>query len=376
MHKSSAEKVKPIAYSCRHIGNRQDSCTSKMGSSGRKKLVKRLVLAAAGVIAGLVCAELAVRAAGIAPEVSQIRLGRFRLSTNPKLGYEPVPDLGFYGEKPLFHQYRGKSNRLGFRDVDHELEKPPGVYRILILGDSIAQGLNVKEYHETFPAQLQHTLSRGGFNVEVLNFAVAGYNTQQEVEILKEKGLQYEPNLVLVAYCLNDRWRNDGSILKNLMLKERKTVDTAELGENHLLKSALYRFIRFGIFRSDPRDEEGDKEKAKIFKALGKDTVDQSFRELARLSGEHGFDVLVALFPRFVDNPDEYGDMEKHEKVRGICEELGFRYLDLLETFQKAYRIEGKELWTDSFHPDAKGHRYAALAMGAFIAKKILEQKK
>ena len=39
---------------------------------------------------------------------------------------------------------------------------------------------------------------------EVLNMGVEGYNSIQELEVLKVKTIKYNPDLVIVYYCLND----------------------------------------------------------------------------------------------------------------------------------------------------------------------------
>lgn len=179
-------------------------------------MLKKLVLSLASLLVALLAAELLIRVAGAAPEVSVIRKGRFQLSRNPKIGYEPVPDLRYEGEDLSFFDYQGASNSAGFRDVEHAVAKPSGVYRVVVLGDSIAAGLRVERYEDTFPAILEKLLRERGLNAEVINLAVSGYNTQQEVELFKEKGLRYRPDLVLVAYSLTDRERVDGDILKTL----------------------------------------------------------------------------------------------------------------------------------------------------------------
>ena len=61
---------------------------------------------------------------------------------------------------------------------------------------------------EAFPAQLEQLLKQQGVAAEVLSFAVSGYNTRQEVATLAGRGLAFHPDLVLLAYCLNDR-QND-----------------------------------------------------------------------------------------------------------------------------------------------------------------------
>ncbi len=75
-----------------------------------------------------------------------------------------------------------------------------------VLGDSIAFGYWVAE-EDAFARQLELLLgeSRGeGPPVEVLNFGVPGYNLGQEIETLRSRVLAFEPDVVVLAFCLND----------------------------------------------------------------------------------------------------------------------------------------------------------------------------
>lgn len=62
-----------------------------------------------------------------------------------------------------------------------------------------------KTHDNSYPARLQHHLrALSGENVTVLNFGVPGYNMAQELEVLKRKALTFEPDLVVLQYCVND----------------------------------------------------------------------------------------------------------------------------------------------------------------------------
>ncbi len=85
-------------------------------------------------------------------------------------------------------------NSAGFRDREYPLEKPAGTFRILLLGDSHTFGFGIPlEKH--FSKILEGYFAR----VEVLNMGVNGYGVDQELLLLREKGLAYQPDLV-VAY--------------------------------------------------------------------------------------------------------------------------------------------------------------------------------
>lgn len=328
-------------------------------------MIQKLGLSLASLLLALLAAELLVRLLDAAPEVAVIRKGRFQLSRNPRIGYEPIPNLDYAGQELSFYDYQGKSNSLGYRDVEHAAAKPPGVYRIVVLGDSVAAGLRVERFEDTFPAVLQKLLRARGLNAEVINLSVSGYNTRQEVETLKDRGLRFDPDLVLLAYTLNDRERLDGGILRKLLAEERSGGAVSALrADPTLVKSALYRFLRFRLLASHaPSEEEGRRRE----ELISGDTVAESFHDLAGLSRREGFDVLVVVFPRFVRWYTRYGYLDQHEFVAGLSREHGFRHLDLLSAFPACKAVAGGPLGADNFHPTARGHRCAAETMAEEI---------
>jgi lysophospholipase L1-like esterase len=95
----------------------------------------------------------------------------------------------------------------GFRDRLHALEKPAGVYRIAVIGDSAAEALQI-DMKSTFWWQLQEKLRScpglGGREVEALNFSASGYGTAQEALLLESSAIRYKPDLVLLAFAGND----------------------------------------------------------------------------------------------------------------------------------------------------------------------------
>ena len=328
-------------------------------------MLRKLALSLAALLLGLLAAEALVRVVSAAPEVAAVQKGRFRLSDNPRLGYEPAP-LAYDGEDLSFYDYRGASNRLGYRDVDHPVAKPAGIYRIAVLGDSVGAGFGVERLEDTFPRRLETLLRARGARAEVLNFSVSGYDTRQEVETLKVKALAFAPDLVLLAYCLNDRERNDGDILATLLAeqKARGAAVTASSAANPLLlRSALYRFLRFRAFppattapEASPLPPAGDEQ--------GEGGSDQAFAELASLRERHGFEILVAVFPKLQGErrPAE------HAYVQGLSARHGFQHLDLRAAFRACRQTTAEPLAIDSYHPTAAGHRCAAAAMAEAVA--------
>jgi lysophospholipase L1-like esterase len=118
-------------------------------------------------------------------------------SDRPGLAYELAPNLDCTARG-----MRIVTNSLGMRD-DEPRDRGDGHVRIAVLGDSMTFGFGVQQ-GEDFPAQLERMLAERSPPVEVLNFGVGGYSLEDELATLRAKVLPLEPDLVVVAYCLND----------------------------------------------------------------------------------------------------------------------------------------------------------------------------
>jgi hypothetical protein len=93
------------------------------------------------------------------------------------------------------------TNSRGLRDDEHEYDPAPGVFRIVLLGDSFMDAYQVP-LERSVSKLLEHELGPG---VEVINLGVRGYSPLQSYLALREIGLRYKPDLVLFAcYPLND----------------------------------------------------------------------------------------------------------------------------------------------------------------------------
>lgn len=98
------------------------------------------------------------------------------------------------------------TNSLDWRDKERTVKKPDSVTRIAVLGDSYIEGSQVND-DQTFTRQLEQMLPPGKF--EVLNFGLSSIGTVQE-RILYEKLVKnYDPDIVIVAFYMNDVRNND-----------------------------------------------------------------------------------------------------------------------------------------------------------------------
>jgi len=108
-------------------------------------------------------------------------------------------------------------NRYGVRQGDRAPAKPPGTFRVAVLGDSFIEAFQVSD-EQTFCAQLERRLQDCSAltdrRVEVLNFGVSGYGTAQQLLMLRHYVWQYQPDVVVLAFFPGNDLRNNSAELE------------------------------------------------------------------------------------------------------------------------------------------------------------------
>jgi len=96
-------------------------------------------------------------------------------------------------------------NSTGMHDTEHPPAKPANTYRILMLGDSFVQAVQVREgetAHQVLEEELDHQTSSQ--QVEVLSAGVGGWGTGQQLLYYRHEGRHYQPDLVLLMFFLGN----------------------------------------------------------------------------------------------------------------------------------------------------------------------------
>jgi hypothetical protein len=97
-----------------------------------------------------------------------------------------------------------RNNRWGFRERDFDPIRPPRTYRIAVIGDSLAFGQGISE-DERFSNLIEKRLNESGKGrYEVLNFALPGAETDDELAFLIRAVLTARPDYVLLQWYTND----------------------------------------------------------------------------------------------------------------------------------------------------------------------------
>lgn len=149
-------------------------------------------------------------------EMSALKGELYMTSKNHILRYELKPNTTV-GQAAI--------NSDGLRDKEYARDKPEGVFRIIVLGDSETFSASLP-LEDTMPKKLEYVLNENcqGQKFEVLNMGVQGYNTIQELEMLRYKGLKYNPDLVILYYTFNDPDYPEYYFKKNFFNRNFQTV--------------------------------------------------------------------------------------------------------------------------------------------------------
>ena len=151
-------------------------------------------------------------------EVSLFFVGVSRPRKNPPQIFEYDQLLG-WRKKPHFsgtwqmgeYTISEQINSHGNRGPECSYAKDHDVYRILVLGDSFAEGIGV-EFEQIFSEILKRKLnaqSRQGRCYDIINTGTSGYGTDQELLYFQTEGKKYDPDLTILMFCYNDVWYNN-----------------------------------------------------------------------------------------------------------------------------------------------------------------------
>ncbi len=166
-----------------------------------------------GLVLALALIEIAGRAAlGFEP------LPGWAQDFYSRVGYELRPHEAYtYASSDGEFENEVRTNARGLHDVEHALDKPPGVFRILILSDSYGQAREVP-IEANFARRLEAALDEdapAGRTFEVINAGQFGLGTTQEYLYYTVEGRRYDPDLVLVGfYAGNDVVDNHAPLIK------------------------------------------------------------------------------------------------------------------------------------------------------------------
>ena len=342
----------------------------------RNRHFARLVLMLVATVVVLLVAEALIRMLGRAPDVKPIWIttqeSTYQRSTNPILSFELKPN--YRNDDPDLIQTYARTNAHGFRDRERTSAKPTGTRRIILLGDSVVEGVGVPDY-ETMSRHLERLYPDG--STEVLNFGVSGYCTLAEIELLETKGLAFDPDIVILVFVDNDfhNFNREGFALG--------PIERPALVKHLFLRSHFFRLlaVRANLFHFGAEVDPVARNRS----ATGDNNVVEGLARMRDLAEQHGFLPLVAVWPAFLDEgirdphpmPDDPQDLviERLARMNAIPTARLSQFF-LLASRNAVGDASPRLLYTigDELHPSPAGNRIAAAALESIVSQLELNE--
>lgn len=258
--------------------------------------------------------------------------------TNDNLITELVPSTTID-----YNGTRMSINRWGMRDKDYEQIPAPNTYRVALTGPSFVMGLGVAD-NEGFEWLLEERLNREYAGnpysrYEILDFAVPGYSAIQDLMLLEQKAVSFQPN----ALFFMAHQREEESVV--LYVADRLSLQI-DLPYPELTEMARRAGIEPGV-----RKEEA----ARLLQPQGTEILSWTYRRIVEVSRAKG------ILPVWIFMPTLENALQEEEVVRlkQVAADAGFIVLDLSDAYANQDLDSLVVAYWDK-HPNAKGHSLIA----------------
>lgn len=290
-------------------------------------------------------------------------------------------------------------NSIGSRGQEFSIEKPAGEKRIICVGDSYTYGWGVDDSN-TYPAHLQKLMEKDHLNVRVINFGCNGHTILHELNLIKNYGLKFKPDYIIVATSLDTDFADIDNLEYNLGYMPapgynfiKYCIRKTAIG-NILLKRWNSEKVKDIISRNRKAHKTNSKNVTRDIsdnKAVfqnntrvinGKSIFDiyiENLDELVTLGREEGLGIIFVIVPYHIngldvfDIPGVYRN-EGSMKTRDYYEFLKNRYGSEMVLVELMSHFKYQDLFLPDWHLNAKGNQLAAEIIYANI-KEILKRQ-
>jgi lysophospholipase L1-like esterase len=267
-------------------------------------------------------------------------------------------------------------NSKGLRDVEHSYDKPAGVYRIVMIGDSFVFGAGGVEPAKRFADILQASTK----NTEVINMGVPAYGTDQEYLYLAKEGFRYHPDLVILCAFYNDFSESFSTINpSNGRPKGYFSLDGDQLVFHPPAFSIFYRLAQhsyllgladMGLSKISNAYDKAMRRKHLVLNSKTRlAAFQQLFASTADICQQHAAGLVLVYLPF----QGQYEKWVIQDVMDDLAASRGVKTLDLMDTVKLANRVRPAYFEHD-IHFNEYGNQVVAKALVDYLANNGLVQ--
>ncbi len=256
-----------------------------------------------------------------------------------------------------------RTNSRGVRGPEYPAKPRPGVFRILVTGDSTTMGSGVLE-QERYTQRLEERLGAG---YEVVNIGLSGLNIRGAIDRLTRHSKHYHSRLFVYGFSSNDI---EGPHYRTPPM----AVPPAEFGRFYwsMIRSAETSrsyFLRYLIQWGLTRGAAGGQNHVLVENFLDNPRAWQAFTRgldrFAQLSRARGVCGHVLIHPQFQQFDETHPFLPIYERVAKAALERGLSVTQPFDHFVEHAPKRAKALWVSLFdpHPNRRGHELLADAL-------------
>ncbi len=263
-------------------------------------------------------------------------------------------------------QYEYRHNSMGFRDGEHAAAKPPGVFRILGLGDSFTYGAGAG-FNEIYLTVLGKRLSSAARPVEVINAATTFSWPAMEHKVFEKYGKRFSPDLVIVGFLPNDIIDTKLSSLAVTVgadgYLKRDGADMGFLGRWFHAHSSLWKRMQFSLFQFKSRIYWKDIYAGFFLTDDAWSRIEADFLALKKSVARIGAQLVIVYIPQ----QGPWRDYHRKPEARLLkwAEVNGVLVIPTFDAFRKAEAAGEKLFYVANGHCTPAGHRVVAEAIAA-----------
>jgi len=297
----------------------------------------------------------------------------FAQDISGRFDYGYSPDAGFDERRDgLVQLFRAGGRR--FHPQSFQRQRPPGTFRVMVIGDSVPRGPSFKE---AYPFLLGTELQHHAVKAEAVNLALPGYGARR-CQVVLRKALEFEPSLIVLHVNDSNKYEDEREFRRSQEFKTwhprnwpMKVFIFRRLYEAKVEK-VFWRLVPDQIrlkFAAKDADAQvaanPDPEEVRARVRLARETT----RENAALARARGVPLLLITQCRLINDGPQAFHFEDHgldALGRSLAGE-GVYHLSMKEVFSSL--LDPRSYFSDSGHLKPSGH----LLMAQAIVRKMQE---